>query len=64
MSPNDLRRIQKAAGLSDAALAEQLGCSMQHVRRMKMDPSRSGHRPILADTEARASRLAPSMKRE
>jgi predicted transcriptional regulator len=49
MSPSDLRRIQKAAGLSDAALAEQLGCSVQHVRRMKMDPSRSGHRPILAE---------------
>lgn len=64
MTPDDLRRIQKAAGLSDAALAEQLGCSVQHVRRLKMDPSRSGHRPILPDTEARLSRLAPSMKRE
>ncbi len=47
MTPDDLRRIQKSAGLSDYQLADRLGCSPQHIQRMKMAPGKRGHRPIM-----------------
>jgi hypothetical protein len=53
MSPDEFRDIQDAAGLSDRQLAAYLGCSEQQVRRYKMQPTRTGHRPILPETESK-----------
>ncbi|MGB3391026.1 MAG: hypothetical protein WBA88_23945, partial [Pseudaminobacter sp.] len=59
MSALEFRHIQWRLRQSDAQMAQELGCSQQHVRRMKViDTSLPSHRPIQPTMQKLIEKLA------
>lgn len=46
MTPDELKEVRRKLGLSVSQLADMLGVSHQHARRMAVDPGKGSHRPI------------------
>lgn len=46
MSPSELKEARLRLGLSVTQLADMLGVSHQHARRMTIAPDKGAHRPI------------------
>ena len=46
MTPEEFREARLRLGLSVAQLADMLGVSHQHARRMTIGPDKGAHRPI------------------
>jgi transcriptional regulator with XRE-family HTH domain len=46
MTPEELKEARLALGLSVTQLADMLGVSHQHARRMTIPPDKGAHRPI------------------
>ena len=51
VTPKQLKEARLQLGLSVAQLADMIGVSHQHARRMTVDPDRGAHRPINATVE-------------
>jgi cytoskeletal protein RodZ len=57
MSPEQMKRARRRLGLSVNDMADRLGITSRHLRRMEVEEGRASHRPVPEEVEAKVNQM-------